>query len=66
MGLDLAETIGEAQDPKLISNNILLTRKQFEEHVEILKGISTEKFNSMTEYMEQEIESWLVEYVKKK
>jgi hypothetical protein len=63
--LDLAGTTGEVQDPKLISNSILMTRKQFEEHVEILKGISTKKFNSMTEYTEQEIESWLVEYVNK-
>jgi hypothetical protein len=63
--LDLAGTTGEVQDPKLISNSILMTREQFEEHVEILKGISMEKFNSMTEYTEQEIESWLVEYVNK-
>jgi hypothetical protein len=36
--LDLAGSIGEVQDPKLILNSILLTRKQFEEHMEILKG----------------------------
>ena len=65
MELDLVGTFGEVQYPKLISNNIILTRKQFEEHVEILKGISAEKFNSMTQYTEQEIESWLVEYVNK-
>jgi len=65
MGLDLAGTTGEVQDPKLISNNILSTRQQFEENVEILKGISTKKFNSMTEYTKQEIEIWLVEYANK-
>jgi hypothetical protein len=42
-----------------------MTRKQFEEHVEILKGLSTEKFNNMIEYTEYEIESWLVNYVNK-
>jgi hypothetical protein len=65
MGLDLARITGEVQDPKPISNSIPLTRKQFEEHVEILKGISAEKFNSMTEDTKQEIESWLLEYVNK-
>jgi hypothetical protein len=38
--IDLARTIGEVQDPKLILNSIFMTRKQFEEHVEILKGLS--------------------------
>jgi hypothetical protein len=40
-----------------------MTRQQFEEHVDILKGFSTEKFNSIIEYNESEIENWLVEYV---
>jgi hypothetical protein len=39
MRLDLVGTIGEVQDPKLISNRILLTIQQFEENVEILKCI---------------------------
>jgi hypothetical protein len=63
--LDLAGTTGEVQDPKLILNSMLMTREQFEEHLEILKGVSTEKFNSMTEYTEHEVESWLVSYVNK-
>ena len=48
--LDLAGTTGEVEYPKLISNYILMTRKQLEEHVEILKGILLEKFNNMTYY----------------
>jgi hypothetical protein len=60
MGLDLAGIVGEVQYPGFISNSILLTRQQFKEHVEILKGILAEKFNSMTEYTEQEIESCFV------
>jgi hypothetical protein len=44
---------------------MLMTREKFEEHLEILKGVSTEKFNSMTEYTEHEVESWLVSYVNK-
>jgi predicted nucleic acid-binding OB-fold protein len=42
-----------------------MTRRKIEEHVEILKRISREKFNSMTEYTKQEIESWFVKYVNK-
>jgi hypothetical protein len=40
--LDLAGTTGEVQDPKLILNSMLMTREQFEEHLEILKVVSTE------------------------
>ena len=61
--LDLAGTTCEVQDPNLIVNSILQTRQQFEECVEILKGLSTEKFNNMVEYTKHEIESWLVEYI---
>jgi hypothetical protein len=63
MGLDIVGTTIEVQDPNLIVNSILQTRQQFEEHVEILKGLSAEKFNNMVEYTKHDIESWLVEYV---
>jgi hypothetical protein len=63
--IDLAGTTGEVQDPKLILNSIFMTRQQFEEHVEILKGLSAEKFNNIIEYNENEIESWLVSYANK-
>jgi hypothetical protein len=33
--------------------------------LETLKGVSAEKFNSMTEYTEHESESWFVSYVNK-
>jgi hypothetical protein len=41
--LDLAGTTGEVQDPRLISNSMLMTREQFEEHLEILKAMSNRK-----------------------
>jgi hypothetical protein len=63
--IELAEKIVEVQDSRLIINSIFMTRKQFEEHVDILKSISVEKFNSIIEYDEREIENWLVDYVKK-
>jgi hypothetical protein len=63
--IDLEGTTGEVQDPNLILNSIFMTRQQFEEHVEILKGLSAEKFNSIIEYNENEIENWLVNYANK-
>jgi hypothetical protein len=38
--LDLAGTTGEVQDPKLLLNSIFMTKEKFEEHLEILKGVS--------------------------
>jgi len=42
-----------------------MTKEQFEEKMELLKYSSAEKFNSLTGYLELEVESWLVRYVKK-
>jgi len=44
---------GEVQDPKLIFNSMFMTRQQFDENVEILKGLSIEKFNGIIEYGEE-------------
>jgi hypothetical protein len=63
--MDLVGTTGEVQDPKLILNSIFMTREQFQQEVEILKGLSAEKFNSIIEYNENEIEDWLVNYANK-
>jgi len=63
--LDLDGTTREVQDPKLILNYMLMTREHFEQHLDILKVVSTKKFNSLTEYTKQEVESWLVNYVNK-
>jgi hypothetical protein len=63
--IDLVGNKGEVHDLKLIINSIFITRIQFKEHVEILKGVSTETFNNIIEYDENEIENWLVSYVNK-
>ena len=63
--IDLERNTEEVQDPRLIKNSIFMTRKQFEEHVDILKSISAKKFNSIIEYDEREIENWLVDYANK-
>jgi hypothetical protein len=39
-----------------------MTKQQFDEHVEILKGLSAKKFNSVIEYGEEEIDNWLIDY----
>jgi Zn-dependent metalloprotease len=39
-----------------------MTRQQFDEQVEILKGLSTEKLNGTIEYSEEEIDNWSVDY----
>jgi hypothetical protein len=51
----LAGSTDEVYYPKLIFNSMFMTREQFGEQVEILKGLSTEKFNSIIEYGEEEI-----------
>jgi hypothetical protein len=63
--IDLAGTMGEVHDPKLTLNSIFMTREKFKEKVEILKGPSSEKFNSIIENNENEVENWLVNYANK-
>jgi hypothetical protein len=60
--IDLVGSIGEVQDPKLIFNSMFMTRHQFDEHMEILKGLSAEKFNGIIEYGEEEIDNWIIDY----
>jgi hypothetical protein len=60
--VDLAGSTNEVQDPKLILNSLFLTKQQFEEQVEIFKGLSVEKFYGILEYDEDDIDNWLVDY----
>jgi len=39
--LDLAGTTGDVQDQKLLLNSIFMKKEKLEEHLEILKGVST-------------------------
>jgi len=41
---------------------MFITRQQFDEQVEIVKGLSTKKFNGIIEYGEEEIDNWMVDY----
>jgi hypothetical protein len=51
--IDLLGNNGEVQDSILIVNSIFLMKQKFEEHVDILKRISVEKFNSIIDYKEK-------------
>jgi hypothetical protein len=60
--IDLVGSTNEVQDPKLILNPLFLTKQEFEEQVEIFKGLSFEKFYDILEYSEDDVENWLVDY----
>jgi hypothetical protein len=60
--IDLERGTKKVQDPKLILNSIFLTKQQFDEQVEIFKGLSVENFYGILEYNEDEIDNWLVYY----
>lgn len=61
--IDLAGSTNEVQNPKLILNSLFLTKKEFDEQVEIFKGLSFEKFYNILEYSEDDVENWLVDYL---
>jgi hypothetical protein len=62
MYIDLAVATNEVQEPKLIINLMFLTKQQFDEQVDIFKGLSVEKFYGILEYNEDGIYNWLVDY----
>jgi hypothetical protein len=62
MEVDLAGSTNEVQDPKLILNSLFQTKHQFDEQVDIFKGLSFEKFYGIIEYDENAIDNWLVDY----
>jgi hypothetical protein len=62
MEVDLAGSTNEFKDPKLILNSLFLTKQQFDEKVEIFKGLSIEKFYGILEYNEDDIDNWLMDY----
>ena len=55
--IDLAGSTDEVQDPKLILNSMFIKKQQFDEQVDILKGLSVEKFYGIVEYNEEEIKN---------
>jgi hypothetical protein len=41
---------------------LFLTKKEFDEQVEIFNGLSFEKFYGILEYDEDDVENWLIDY----
>ena len=60
--MDLAGSTNQVQDTKLILDSIFLAKQQFDEQVDIFKGLSVKKFYSILEYDDDDIDNWLVEY----
>jgi hypothetical protein len=60
--IDLAGSTNEVQDPNLILNSLSLTKKEFNEEFDILKGLSLEKFYDILEYGQDYVDNWLVDY----
>jgi hypothetical protein len=61
-GVGLARRNKEVQDPQLILNSLFLTKQQFDEQVDIFKGLAIKKFYGIIEYDENTIYKWLVDY----
>jgi hypothetical protein len=55
--VDLVRRTNEVQDPKLILNSLFLTKQQFDEQVEIFKGLSIEKFYGIVVYDKNAIDN---------
>ena len=60
--MHLAGTTNEVQDPNLILKSMLVTKVAFKEKVDILKGLSFEKFYSILEHCLDEHERWVLDY----
>jgi hypothetical protein len=59
---DLVRSTNEVQDPNLILKSLSLTKKAFDEQVDILKGLSLENFYGVIEYGQDDVDNWLVDY----
>jgi hypothetical protein len=60
--IDLVRSTNEVQDPKLIFNSLSLTKQDFDEQVDVFKGLSLETFYDILEYDEDDVDNWLVDY----
>jgi hypothetical protein len=60
--INLAGTTNEVQDPNLILKSLSVTKEVFQEQVDILKGLSFEKFYGVLEHHLDEHERWVLDY----
>jgi hypothetical protein len=60
--IDLAGSTNEVQDPNLILKSLSMTKEAFHEQLDILKGLSFEKFYGIVEHRVDELEHWVLDY----
>jgi hypothetical protein len=60
--IDFAGSTHEVQDPNLILKSLSMTKEAFDEQLDILKGLSFEKFYGIVEHRVDEIEHWVLDY----
>jgi len=60
--MDLTETTNEVQDTNLILKSLSVTKEAFQEQVDILKGLSFEKFYNILVHHLDEHEHWVLDY----
>jgi hypothetical protein len=58
----LAGRTNDFQDPNLIINSLPLTKQDFDKHADIFKELFLEKFYSILEYGQDDVDNWLVDY----
>jgi hypothetical protein len=61
--LEMILNTNEFQDPKLVLKSLFLTKQEFDEQVDIFKGLSFENFYGILDYSEDDMENWLVDYL---
>ena len=60
---DLSRRTNDFQHPNSIVNSLPLTKQSFNKQVDIFKALSLEKFYSILEYAEDDVDNWLVNYL---
>jgi hypothetical protein len=60
--MDLVGTTNDIQDRNLILKSFSITKESFQEQVDILKGLSLEKFYNILEHRLDEHERWVLDY----
>jgi hypothetical protein len=63
--LNLVDVTKELEGPHLIMDSIFLTKDQLQEQLEVLKTSWDNEFENLTKFSQEEVEKWLVHYVKK-
>ena len=60
--IDLAKSTNKVQDPNLILESLSMIKEAFDEQLDILKGLSFEKFYDIVEHRLDELERWVLDY----